>query len=133
MTGQVCFLDSSAVTKLVVAEPESAALTRRLSGQVLVGSALLIAEVSRAVRRVLGHRHDDLLGEVLDLVDLVAVDRGVLSAAADLTPAGLRTLDAVHLASALVLGDRLDVLIAYDDRLLEAARAAGLAVERPAG
>lgn len=131
MSRLVCFLDSSAVTKLVVAEPESAALAQRLSGEVLVGSALLLTEVSRAVRRVLGRSHDAVLGEVLDLIDLVAIDRTVLSAAADLAPAGLRTLDAVHLASALALGDRLDVLIAYDDRLLEAARGAGLPVERP--
>lgn len=131
MSRRVCFLDSSAVTKLVVAEPESAALAQRLTGEVLVGSALLLTEVSRAVRRVLGRSHDAVLGEVLDLIDLVAIDRTVLSAAAELAPAGLRTLDAVHLASALALGDRLDVLIAYDDRLLEAAREAGLAVERP--
>jgi predicted nucleic acid-binding protein len=129
---RVCFLDSSAVTKLVVSEPESAALAERLSGQILVGSALLVTEVSRAVRRVLGRSHDDVLAEVLDVIDLVVVDRAVLSTAADLAPAGLRTLDALHLASALALGDRLDVLIAYDDRLLDAARAAGLAVEAPA-
>jgi predicted nucleic acid-binding protein len=129
----VCFLDSSAVTKLVVAEPESAALAQRLSGEVLVGSALFLTEVSRAVRRVLGHSHDSVLGEVLDLIDLVAIDRTLLSAAADLTPAGLGTLDALHLASALALGGRVDVLIAYDDRLLAAASAAGLAVERPGG
>lgn len=133
MTSRVCFLDSSAVTKLVVAEPESAALAERLAGQVLVGSALLVTEVSRAVRRVLGRSHDALLAEVLRMIDLVAVDRAVLSAAADLEPATLRSLDAVHLASALVLGDRLDVLIGYDDRLVTAARAAGLTVERPSG
>lgn len=131
MTRQVCFLDSSAVTKLVVQEPESAALAQRLSGQRLVGSALLVTEVSRAVRRVLGNSQDALLAQVLDAVDLVALDRAVLSAAADLAPATLRTLDAVHLASALVLGDRVDVVIAYDGRLLEAARDAGLPVEQP--
>jgi len=127
----VCFLDSSAVTKLVVAEAESAALARRLSGQHLVGSALLVPEVARAVRRVLGRSQDALLAEVLALIDLVAVDRALLTAAAELEPASLRTLDAVHLASALALGDRADVVITYDDRLLDAARTAGLAVERP--
>lgn len=131
MSRGVCFLDSSAVTKLVVAEPESAALTERLAGQVLVGSALLVTEVSRAVHRTLGRAHDAVLDDVLGMIDLVTVDRSVLSAAAELEPASLRTLDAVHLASALLLGNRLDVLIGYDDRLLDAARAAGLAVERP--
>ena len=131
MSRQVCFLDSSAVTKLVVAEPESAALAQRLSGHVLVGSALLVTEVSRAVRRVLGRSQDALLAEVLGLVDLVTIDLAVLSAAAELPLAGLRSLDALHLASALTLGQRVDVLIAYDERLLEAARAAGLTVEQP--
>lgn len=133
MSRQVCFLDSSAVTKLVVEEPESAALARRLAGHLLVGSALLVPEVSRAVHRVLGRTQDVLLAEVLGLVDLVAVDRAVLSAAADLAPANLRTLDAIHLASALMLGDRVDAVIAYDDRLLAAARTAGLPVEQPGG
>lgn len=132
MTREVLFLDSSAVTKLVVAEPESAALSERLAGRVLVASALLVTEVSRAVRRAVGRSHDSVLAEVLGVIDLVVVDRGILRTAADFEPASLRTLDAVHLASALALGDRVDALIGYDDRLLEAARAAGLAVERTA-
>lgn len=132
MSSGVLFLDSSAVTKLVVAETESAALAERLADQVLVGSALLVTEVSRAVRRAVGRSHDDVLAQVLGLISLVAVDRAVLTSAAELEPVGLRTQDAVHLASALVLGDRIDVLIGYDDRLLQAARAAGFAVERPA-
>lgn len=131
MTGGVLFLDSSAVTKLVVAEPESAALAERLAGQVLVASALIVTEVSRAVRRAVGRSHDAVLAQVLGLIDLVVVDRGILTAAAELEPASLRTLDAVHVASALALGDRVTSLIGYDERLLEAARAAGLAVERP--
>lgn len=132
MTRDVLFLDSSAVTKLVVSEPESAALRERLAGQVLVASALLVTEVSRAVRRAVGRSHDAVLSEVLAVIDLVVVDRSVLAAAAELEPATLRTLDAVHLASALSLGARVDALVGYDDRLLDAARAAGLSVERPA-
>lgn len=131
MSRPVCFLDSSAVTKLVVAEAESEALAGRLTGCDLVGSALLLPEVSRAVRRVLGHDRDDLLGQVLDLVQLVALDRSILTSAADLGPTSLRTLDAIHLASALSLAPRLDAFIAYDDRLLEAAGRTTLAVERP--
>lgn len=131
MSDGALFLDSSAVTKLVVAERESEALAGRLAGHVLVASALLVTEVSRAVRRALGRTHDDLLAEVLGLIDIVVLDRSILAAAAELEPASLRTLDAVHLASALALGGRIDALISYDDRLLEAARGAGLAVERP--
>lgn len=131
MIPQVCFLDSSAVTKLVVEEVESPALATRISGCVLVGSALLIPEVSRAVRRLLGRRRDPLIAEVLGLVNLVSIDRAILRRAADLAPATMRTLDAIHLASALALGDRLNTFIAYDERLLEAARRAGLQVESP--
>lgn len=132
MRPDVVFLDSSAVTKLVVAEAESTALAERLSGHVLVASALLVPEVSRAVRRTVGRSHDVVLEQVLALIDLVVLDRAVLAAAADLEPASLRTLDALHLASALALGERLDVLVGYDERLLGAARAAGIRVEQPA-
>lgn len=125
------FVDSSAVTKLVVAEPESEALARRLAGRVLVGSALLVPEVTRAVRRALGRSPDTALAPVLSLIDLVVVDRTVLASAAELEPPSLRTLDAIHLASALTLGNRVEAFIGYDTRLLEAAAAAGLAVERP--
>lgn len=131
MSRPVCFLDSSAVTKLVVSEAESDVLAARLAGCDLVASALLVPEVSRAVRRVHGHHHDALLGDVLDLFQLIAVDRAVLASAADLTPASLRTLDAIHLASALLLATRLDAFIAYDDRLLAAAAHTSLPVERP--
>lgn len=127
----MCFLDSSAVTKMVIREAESEALAARLGGCDLVGSALLVPEVSRAVRRVHGHDHDALLGQVLDLFQLVAVDRGVLAGAADLRPASLRTLDAIHLASALSLAPRLEAFIAYDDRLLAAASRTSLPVESP--
>lgn len=127
-----CFLDSSAVTKLIIEERESGALASRLSGCRLVGSALLVPEVSRAVRRVVGRRRDAQLAEVLDLLDLVTIDRGVLDSAADLAPAGMRTLDAIHLACALVLGGRITAFIGYDNRLLAAAHAAGLVVESPA-
>lgn len=126
------FLDSSAVTKLVVAEPESEALARRLAGHVLIASALLVTEVTRAVHRALGRSHDTVLAQVLSLIDLVVIDRAVLAAAAELEPANLRTLDAIHLASALTLSDRVEAFIGYDERLLAAAVATGLAVERPA-
>lgn len=131
MTRPVCFLDSSAVTKLVLHEAESPALRARLADCTLVGSALVVPEVSRAVRRAHGSGQDRLLAQVLGLIDLVAVGRTVLRDAAQLEPAELRTLDAIHLASALSLGARLDAFVAYDDRLLAAADAAGLPVETP--
>jgi uncharacterized protein len=68
---------------------------------------------------------------VLTRVALVDVDRGVLSAAAALEPAGLRTLDAIHLATALKLGTDLAVLVTYDRRLRAAAEMASLEVASP--
>jgi len=127
----VCFLDSSAVTKLVVQETESEVLAARLADCDLVGSALLLPEVSRAVRRALGHDRDELLGQVLDLIQLVVISRDILRSAADVGPASLRTSDAIHLTSALSLQPRLDAFIAYDDRLLAATAQTTLPVERP--
>lgn len=115
----------------MVAEPESTALGERLAGQVLVGSALLVAEVTRTVHRTVGRTHDDVLAQVLGLIDLLVVDRAVLAAAGSLPPATLCTLDAVHLASALALAERLGAFISYDDRLGRAADGAGLPLERP--
>ncbi len=131
MSRPVCFLDSSAITKLVVQETESDALADRLAGCDLVGSALVLTEVPRAVRRVLGHDRDELLGQVLDLIHLVAINRSILLSAADLRAPGLRTLEAIHLASAISLAPRLDAFIAYDDRLLAAAGQAALTAEKP--
>ncbi|MBK5306415.1 MAG: type II toxin-antitoxin system VapC family toxin [Frankiaceae bacterium] len=131
MSDPVVFLDSSALTKLVIDEEESLALERRLTGAVLVGSALLRPEVSRAVRRSVGSQRDHVLEAVLQLVALVPLDAAVLSLAATVQPWSVRTLDALHLATALSIAERPSAFIAYDDRLLKAARQAGLAVEQP--
>jgi uncharacterized protein len=62
----------------------------------------------------------------------VELSAGIADAAAKLEPPSLRTLDAVHLASALSLGDDLGAFVAYDRRLAEAAEAAGIEVLAPA-
>lgn len=62
---------------------------------------------------------------------MVRVDEPLLGRAADLEPGELRTLDAIHLAAALEIGQDLGVMIAYDIRLKAAARAYGLAVDSP--
>lgn len=125
------YLDSSALLKLLVEEPESEALERWLqdhAGTPLVTSGLARVEVVRAVRR-----HDDGLvpaaHALADQLDTVPVSPSVLQRAADL-PGGLRSLDAVHVASALVLGT--PTVVAYDHRLLAAARDAGLLTQAPA-
>ncbi len=68
---------------------------------------------------------------MLDAVTLVQITTAVFTAAGRLDPPALRSLDAVHLAAALDLGDELDGLVTYDVRLAEAAKANGVAVVTP--
>ena len=128
----ISYLDTSAAMKLLVEEPESAALAAQLAtspaSRQLVASWLLHAELHCAANR---HPDDiDLAaaGVVLDVVSLVDLSRGDLLTAGTL-PGRLRSHDAVHLAVALRLG--ADEMITYDDELASAASAAGLAVLRP--
>lgn len=132
MNGRAAYLDSSAFVKLLVAEPESQALRTHLRRwPERVSATLLRTEVVRALRRS-GHGH--LVGparRLLGAVTLVRLDEPLLDRAGELEPAGLRSLDAVHLAAALSVGPDLGVLLTYDDRLRDAALAQGLAVEAP--
>jgi predicted nucleic acid-binding protein len=68
---------------------------------------------------------------VLDGVALLGLDQEILEKAAGLAPAELRTLDAIHIASALALGKDLLAFVTYDERQLAAARNAGLPLVRP--
>lgn len=123
------FLDTSAIVKLVVHEPESSALIDFLDGRTDVEACeLAIAEVGRAVRRALPKTDD---GDILDALVLHRVTPDVLRRAARLAPASLRTLDAIHLASALGASDGDTQFVTYDDRLAQAARAHGLQVVQP--
>ena len=127
------YLDASALMKLVRREDETSALREWLElrpEHPAVTSELGRVEVLRAARRV----GSQVLGEARAVVgdlDLVAVDRAVQDVACDIGDPPLRTLDALHLASALLLGDGLTAFVAYDRRLAEAARDAGLAVAAP--
>jgi predicted nucleic acid-binding protein len=126
------YFDTSALVKLVVAEPESQAL-RSWSQEVnrdLVACDFVRTELMRAVRRVVPDRVLQAR-KVLDSVILVEVTAAVFEDAGRLDPASLRSLDAIHLAAALDLGDDLEGLVTYDDRLAEAAIANGVAVVAP--
>ena len=92
-------------------------------------SELAVAEVLRAVARVGGDIEVALAH--LDALDQLVVDRDLLLAAGRLGPDGLRTLDAIHLASAQAAGDDLDGVVTYDDRMAEAARNLGLTILAP--
>ena len=125
------YLDSSAIVKLAVSEPESATLRRYLARRhAWVSSALARVEVGRALLP-LGAVATRRGGEVLARIDLVRINDRVLADAATLLPAELRALDAIHVATARLLGDALARVITYDDRMAEAARGLGLSVVAP--
>lgn len=128
------YVDSSALVKLVAPEPESARLLEHLSRPEdgAVSSALSIVDVGRAVARVRpGDEAAARVEAVLSAVEIRQVDQSILRAASSLEPAGLRTLDAIHLATALELVGELHEFVAYDSRLLEGASRHGLAAVSP--
>ena len=118
--------------KLAVTEAETPALVSYLTAEETAGVALEIAEVEvqRAVARMGGTPAD--AARALRHVTLLEVDASVGRAASTLGPHELRTLDALHAAAALSLGDDLDAVVTYDVRLVAACRGAGLAVAAPA-
>jgi predicted nucleic acid-binding protein len=126
------YLDSSAIVKLVVRERESSALRRYLrTGQERVSCALARTEVLRAVRH-LGPPAMSRARRILRRLDLIRLDDSLLDAAGMLDPRILRSLDAVHLAAALLIVPELDAVVTYDRRQAEAASLLGLPVEAPA-
>jgi predicted nucleic acid-binding protein len=125
------YLDSSAIVKLVIREPETDALLAFLElRQTRVTSALARVEVVRAVRRH-GRPATRRARELLDGLNLLALDDALLEDAAAIEANDLRSLDAIHIASAQQLGAELDALVSYDERMLTAARALSLPVSRP--
>ena len=124
--------NASALVKLVVAEAETDALRAWLvaAERDPVSSDLARTELVRAVRRAAPDRVVRAR-VVLDAVTLLEVSTAIFEEAGRLDPVIVRSLDAVHLAAALSLGDDLDAIVTYDDRLAEAARANGVAVAAP--
>jgi len=129
----VIYLDSSALLKLLFQEHESDFLEDWLTarpGVPTVSSELAKVEVLPACRRIDAAALPDartLLGQL----DLVPLAGAVVELASDIESPVLRSLDALHLASALSLGADVSAFIAYDHRLLEAAAKAGLETQQP--
>lgn len=132
------YVDSSALLKRVLAEPESDALSSALAkhardGVALVSSSLGWIEVSRALRARFTDRDDDDVNDRCDaaLSGILErpIDADVVALARRLRPPVLRSLDAVHLASALLTD--VDAIVAYDVHLLDAARHHGLTTASP--
>lgn len=125
------YLDSSAIVKLAVREPESDALRRHLRRRrPWVSSSLARTEVLRALLPA-GEAAVAAGRGVLARCDLVRVNDRVLNAAGTMQPAELRSLDAIHLATAERLGSDVSELVIYDARLAEAARQRGYRVSSP--
>ena len=133
MSGKLLYLDSSAIVRFVLPEPGTDALMSLLADwPERISSVLARVEVSRAVRRAdatvaVRQRAE----EVVARIGLIGIDAPVLNAVARLDTPRLRTLGAIHLATALSVQGDLGCLVSYDSRLLEAAAAAGLAVLAP--
>lgn len=125
------YLDSSAIVKLAIEERESGPLRRHLRRRgPLTSSALARTEVLRAL---LDEGDPGLTRgrEVLGRLNLVRLNDRVLNAAGAMLPSELRSLDAIHLATALQLGDDVRQLVTYDERMAEAARVLGLRTASP--
>jgi uncharacterized protein len=125
------YAHASALAKLVLDEPEAAELASAFSWHDRVLTSVVGAvELERAARRARGEEGARQVASVLDRLTLVPITDEVRRFAARIAPTGLRTLDAIHLASALDPG-LVDAFYCYDRRLCEAALAAGLRVESP--
>jgi predicted nucleic acid-binding protein len=127
------YVDSSAILKLAFTEPESVQLREWLTQDqpVLVGSDLVRTETIRAVRRTFPEQLNRAL-TTLGLLNLLRVTPTAFRRASDLGPESLRSLDALHLASALELGEDLEGMITYDSRLTVACARHGVRVVAPA-
>lgn len=127
------YLDTSALVKLLFEEPESLALAEWLTSRVdvpKVSSDLSTVELLRTCQRIDDGALDDAR-RLLGGIDLLPLDHVVVEQAATISPRELRSLDAIHLASAISLRAELTNFVAYDSRLISAAAAAGLRVISP--
>jgi predicted nucleic acid-binding protein len=126
------YVDASAFLKLVAREPHSMAMRRfaeKNDGN-LVSSDLMRTEAIRSARR----HSKSALAETrtrLEVLTMFSLTSEVFDRAADLDPGILRTLDAIHLSSALSLGDELEGLVTYDLRMAEAAEFHGVRTISP--
>lgn len=127
------YADTSAVIKLLAKEAHSEAFATFYDDHAdaeWVSSALLRIEVSRAVARAM----PALLPDARDLLaafSCIAIDDDIVETAMGEPDRGLRSLDAIHLATARLLAPELDALVTYDERLLKAAADAGLPTISP--
>jgi predicted nucleic acid-binding protein len=129
---RLVYMDTSAFVKLVIPEPETEALIAELAPDVrMVASEILEVEAVRAARRASGPEAADTARAQLAGVRLLPLTADVRKRACELDPDTLRSLDAIHIATALNLGERLDCIYAYDTRMIAAAETLGLRTSTP--
>ncbi|HRC07783.1 MAG TPA: type II toxin-antitoxin system VapC family toxin [Miltoncostaeales bacterium] len=126
------YVDASALVKLVVREPQTVALRKwlRADARVVLSSDVARTELIRAARR-LDPRLATGARRVLEAFALIALDTATYERAALLDPDILRSLDALHIAAALSLGDDLEGVVTYDERMAAAAEANGIPTVAP--
>jgi predicted nucleic acid-binding protein len=132
----ILYVDTSALLKRVIAEPESGSLRSLLvaadaSGDLLTASSLAWVEVWRALRRAGESDVDAAARNAVAGIAEFPLDEVILVRARQVGPDDLRSLDAIHLASAIAVG--ADSLVTYDARLAAAARSVGISVLAPTG
>jgi len=127
-----CYLDASALVKIATVEAETGALRAELDAYAdRFTSRITTIEVPRALARKDATVEVQNLAGWTDRLSILELDAAIGETAARLDPPTLRSLDAIHLASALAIADELDAFITYDSRLAGAARAHGLKVIAP--
>jgi hypothetical protein len=127
------YLDASALVKLVMSEPETQALLAYLGdASFVLSSRVSHVEVLRTVARVAEPGDVEHGTSMLEGVQFIELDAAVADVAGSAGPVSRRSLDAIHVASAMSVGDEIEAFVTYDLRLADAARAAGLPVVAPA-
>ena len=127
------YADTSAVIKLLAEESHSRAFAAFYDGHTdaeWVSSALLRIELTRVVTRAMPVLLPDAR-DLLSAFSYIAIDNDVVEGAMNEPDRGLRSLDAIHLATARILSEDLSAIVSYDDRLLKGAADAGLSTESP--
>lgn len=128
----VVYIDTSAYVKIPLVEDECEALLRQLSEcEGFVSSSLMAVEALRACARY-GTRYERAAREWMQGLALLPIEEAILDIASEVEPPGLRSLDSLHLATALSIRDEIDVFVTYDERLGDAAEGQGLRVLSPA-
>ena len=132
------YMDTSALTKLLIAEPETPELRNWLTAQIDQGdsaatSALGRVELMRTVARYGDISQADRARYLLDGLDILPLTEPLMSLAESIGPATLRSLDAIHLAAAAYFDQELTAFVTYDHRLLNGCRDIGLTTASPGG